>query len=97
MRKLPAGITNESLPDLGHYRAHGIDRMRAWCHGPMCWHEALLTFDAVAGFERPTRPSCRTSTGACGARGAAPDARKMAKVIVARAVGKPTTGATRST
>src|ERR1051326_5737292 len=23
------------------------DRMRAWCLGPMCWHEARLTFDEL--------------------------------------------------
>src|SRR2546422_765216 len=50
MRKLPAGITHESLPDLGHYRGHRIDRMRVWCHAPMCSHEARLSFDELAAF-----------------------------------------------
>jgi len=34
LRQLPAGITHASLPDLGHYRGHGIDRLHAWCHAP---------------------------------------------------------------
>jgi len=30
MRKLPNGINYASLPDMAHYRGHGIDRMNAW-------------------------------------------------------------------
>jgi len=37
-----------SLPDLAHYRSHGIDRITAWCLTPFCCHQAVLTFEELA-------------------------------------------------
>ncbi len=37
-----------SLPDLAHYRSHGIDRITAWCLTPFCCHQAVLPFEELA-------------------------------------------------
>ena len=47
MRSLPKGIDAADLPDLAHYRGHGIDRINAWCLTPLCHHQASLTFDEL--------------------------------------------------
>jgi hypothetical protein len=75
MPKLPTGIAHASLSDLGHYRGHGIDRLRAWCLGPMCFHEGRLTFDelAVHGVNDQTKlwdVGLRLRCTRCGARNA---------------------------
>jgi hypothetical protein len=44
----PTGIVPASLPDIAHYRSHGIDRITAWCLTPCCCHQAVLTFDELA-------------------------------------------------
>src|SRR5262245_10181338 len=33
-----------ALPNLDHYRGHGIDRARAWCSARGCIHEGVVTF-----------------------------------------------------
>jgi len=48
MRQLPKGVDPNSLPDLAHYRGHGIDRVTAWCLTPLCCHQARLTFADLA-------------------------------------------------
>src|ERR1700674_4242079 len=47
MRALPKGIDPADLPDLAHYRGHGVDRINAWCLTPLCHHQAALTFDQL--------------------------------------------------
>ncbi len=47
MRALPKGINQAELPDLAHYRGHGIDRINAWCLTPLCHHRAALTFERL--------------------------------------------------
>jgi hypothetical protein len=47
MRRLPKGVDPNSLPDLAHYRGHGIDRITAWCLAPFCCHQATVTFDEL--------------------------------------------------
>jgi hypothetical protein len=49
--------------------------MRAWCHAPMCWHEAVLTFDELARFGATDRTKLwdlgtRLRCTSCGARSA---------------------------
>src|SRR6266567_8811936 len=41
-------IDTTSLPDIGHYRSHGIDRITAWCLTPFCCHQGTVTFDELA-------------------------------------------------
>src|SRR5262249_4077718 len=48
MRRLPKGVDPNSLPDLAHYRGHGIDRVTAWCLTPFCFHQARVTFADLA-------------------------------------------------
>ena len=48
IRRLPEGIDPNLLPDLAHYRGHGIDRVTAWCLTPLCFHQAVLTFADLA-------------------------------------------------
>jgi hypothetical protein len=48
MRPLPPGINPASLPDIAHYRGHGIDRITAWCLTPFCYHQGKVTFDELA-------------------------------------------------
>jgi len=45
--RLPTGIDSASLPDIAHYRSHGIDRITAWCLTPFCSHQAKLTFEQL--------------------------------------------------
>ncbi len=42
MRWLPKGLDPNSLPDLAHYRAHGIDRVTAWCLTPLCFSKRCV-------------------------------------------------------
>ncbi len=42
---LPTTIDPASLPDIAHYRSHGIDRITAWCLTPFCCHQGTVTFD----------------------------------------------------
>jgi hypothetical protein len=37
------------LPDIAHYRSHGIDRITTWCLTPFCCHQAKPTFEELAG------------------------------------------------
>jgi hypothetical protein len=48
MRRLPKGVDPKSLPDLAHYRGHGIERITVWCHTPLCFHQSPLTFADLA-------------------------------------------------
>jgi hypothetical protein len=48
MRPLPPGIDPASLPDIAHYRRHGIDRITAWCLAPFCRHQGTVTFAELA-------------------------------------------------
>jgi hypothetical protein len=48
MRQSPKGIDANSLPDLGHYRSQGIDRIIAWCLTPFCCHQGPGTFEELA-------------------------------------------------
>jgi hypothetical protein len=57
MRRLPKGIDPKSLPDLAHYRGHGIDRVTVWCLTRLCFHQARLTFADLA-----THGVCETTT-----------------------------------
>jgi hypothetical protein len=50
MRRLPKGIDPSSLPDLAHYRGHGIDRVTAWCLTPFCFHQNTLSFGELAAY-----------------------------------------------
>ena len=50
MPRLPKGVDWSALPDLAHYRAQGIDRLRAWCLTPLCFHQAKVTFDELARY-----------------------------------------------
>jgi hypothetical protein len=43
---MPNSIDPDSLPDIAHYRSHGIDRVTAWT--PFCCHQAKLTFEELA-------------------------------------------------
>jgi hypothetical protein len=60
MRRLPKGVDPNSLPDLAHYRGHGVDRITAWCLTPLCFHQARLTFaDLKRHTLRPVRLQLR--------------------------------------
>ncbi len=48
MPSLPSGIDPASLPDIAHYRGHGINRITAWCLTPFCCHQAKLTFEELS-------------------------------------------------
>jgi hypothetical protein len=50
MRRLPKGIDPSFLPDLAHYRGHGIDRVTAWCLTPLCHHQETLSFGELAAY-----------------------------------------------
>ena len=50
MRRLPKGVDASSLPDLAHYRGHGIDRLTAWCLTPLCCHQGTVTFVELAAY-----------------------------------------------
>ena len=45
---LPTTIDPASLPDIAHYRSHGIDRITAWFLTPFCSHRAKVTFEELA-------------------------------------------------
>ena len=45
--RLPTGIDPASLPDIAHYRSHGIDRITAWCLTAFRCHQSVLTFDEL--------------------------------------------------
>ena len=34
----------EPLPDLAHFRSHGLDRLLVYCSARDCWHEGTVTF-----------------------------------------------------
>jgi len=40
----------ESLPDIAHYRSHGINRITAWCLTPFCFHQSKITFERLARY-----------------------------------------------
>jgi len=44
----PTALDPAILPDLAHYRSHGIDRITAWCLTPFCDHQGTVTFDDLA-------------------------------------------------
>ena len=46
----PTDIDPDTLPDLAHYRGHGIDRIRAWCLTPFCCHKGALTFEQLTAY-----------------------------------------------
>src|ERR1700730_1970140 len=48
MRSLPKGTDTADLPDMAHFRGHGIDRSTVCCHSPLCGHQHGLTFDDLA-------------------------------------------------
>ena len=48
MRLPSIGIDPATLPDIAHYRSHGIDRITAWCLTRFCCHQAALTFEELA-------------------------------------------------
>jgi hypothetical protein len=48
MRRIPKGVDPKPLPDLAHYRGHGIDRVTVWCLTPLCWRKVRLTFADLA-------------------------------------------------
>jgi hypothetical protein len=48
----PKGIDPSSLPDLAHYKGHGIDRVTAWCLTPLCHHQRTLSFGELEGVRR---------------------------------------------
>jgi hypothetical protein len=61
----PPGTNPTSLPDIAHYRSHGIDRITAWCLTPFCCHQGMVTFDELAA-QRSGGPVARSSSWAHG-------------------------------
>ena len=59
MRQLPKGVDPNLLPDLAHYRGHGIGCIVAWCLTPGGCHRAPLTFEELAA-HGASDTKCRT-------------------------------------
>ena len=47
MRRLPKGIEPHSLPDVAHFKGHGIEGVKVWCHTPLCYHQRIFSFSEL--------------------------------------------------